>query len=635
MNEQHDRMGQYIQDYKPRTNIHSIINGFVGPRYAFSSDQTFILTGSKEFPDVSFYQELIEWDKMRSKTDTVCIRVGQNLWEDPQFDRNYYQAKIRAMLRGLYYFYDDRVTPQAQADKFHSIVGGDIPEMEIWADWENSYGGGYGGLPNVVKFMKALQIYYPTSTIGEYTGYYWHRDHSNWVTNAAEYAYLKNHPLWLAWYTNNPAYVLIPAPYTDLLLWQYGTPPEGIAHGCKTIELDKDKVNLTDAAFYQRYSAAPPPPVKSDFISYPFPGVKYITGTRFGRKFYLTICDPSKVRFEVAHADSPDLLDYPSAVGKRKGARLAWNGGEWNKHAEPYKPSDLSISNGLTYVPRTEFVPSLIFFQNGLVTIDHVNIAGQYNVCSGLRYLIENGVMKAYLNDELIQYIERRARSIEGLDRNGHVMRLTVDGVYPAEGVQLKEAAALMLEFGAVVAFDTSGGGDSTLAINGITQNIPEDIWDGKNVERRVPEFLLAYTQEESTEMIYTVKSNVASETRAVRRGPGILFSSVANLPAGATATGDFKYTYTATLTTDGLTRANIGDKWVHVKVTIAGVMYDGWMAEVHLAKVYTIVTETPPAPPPVPETIASVFTSQEIVVARSNGLVETYRKENIELPKV
>ena len=66
-----------------------------------------------EFPDVSFWQGVIDWRKMGS---AVIIRAGQNVWVDTKFETNRTEAVARGMAWGVYWFYDDRVSPGAQAD---------------------------------------------------------------------------------------------------------------------------------------------------------------------------------------------------------------------------------------------------------------------------------------------------------------------------------------------------------------------------------------------------------------------------------------------------------------------------------------------------------------------------------------
>jgi GH25 family lysozyme M1 (1,4-beta-N-acetylmuramidase) len=254
-------MGKYARRYKPGViNLHRITNDLFGfpSRPAFLSRA--VIVQQKKIPDVSFWQAFIDFIKMRQKTDALIIRAGQNLWVDSQFKRNWLEAKRMGISRGAYFFYDDRVSPGKQAELFASLLRDDYPEMEIWCDWENTYGGAFGGLPNVVAFMQRVEQLLPGVKIGLYTGYFWFRDRSNAVTNASQYNYLKSRPLFLAWYTNNAANVLIPNPWTSLFLWQFGTPAVGREYGVQSAEIDMSFIDMTEADFQKRYRGVTLPP---------------------------------------------------------------------------------------------------------------------------------------------------------------------------------------------------------------------------------------------------------------------------------------------------------------------------------------------------------------------------------------
>jgi GH25 family lysozyme M1 (1,4-beta-N-acetylmuramidase) len=247
--------GCSARDHKPVWNIHRLINHLFAPGELAFPNLLALIVQQKKYPDVSFYQGEINWDTMREKTDAVVIRAGQNLWVDSQFHWNYQQAKRRGMLRGVYYFYDDRVSPGAQAAKIAELIATDLPEMEVWIDWERSYGGGFQGLRNVVACMQDVERRLPSVRVGLYTGYYWFIENSNALLNASQYDYLKNKPLWLAWYAA-ASLVKVPAPWTRLDLWQYGTPTED--YGQVSQEIDMNFHNGTTAEFYERYQAEPP-----------------------------------------------------------------------------------------------------------------------------------------------------------------------------------------------------------------------------------------------------------------------------------------------------------------------------------------------------------------------------------------
>ena len=205
-----------------------------------------------DFPDVSFYQGVIDFDKMAANTQAVIIRIGQNTWIDSQFERNYAEAKARGLKVGGYWFFDGRASSTTQANYIKQAMSGKSFEMELFIDWEKSYNGAYEGLKEVVALMQAvesLDVY----DVGLYTGYYWFVGNSNASTNGAQYSYLSYKPLWIAWYST-AGNVRIPPPWIDWTHWQYGTPSEGYLYGAETIEIDKNKHN----GDLRKYGITPP-----------------------------------------------------------------------------------------------------------------------------------------------------------------------------------------------------------------------------------------------------------------------------------------------------------------------------------------------------------------------------------------
>lgn len=287
--------GQFYQD-KPSLNANTVFNYFLTDPVEFHP--TAIITRVVQFPDVSFYQGEIHYSIMRTETDTIILRIGQNLWEDDQFRRNYTEAKQNGMRVGGYWFYDDRISPREQAERLVAICEGKTFELEIYIDWETSYGGEFKGLRNVVAMMELVEMairvnIFKAKGVGLYTGYYFFRGNSNSVANASQYAYLKSKPLWLAWYTTNPADVLIPAPWSDLTLWQFGTP--AVNWGQETKEIDMNFFNGTRLEFELRYGEAGEIPMTDHVELTPnsntnrtirrpvaYPQVPHIIGTGFG-----------------------------------------------------------------------------------------------------------------------------------------------------------------------------------------------------------------------------------------------------------------------------------------------------------------------------------------------------------------
>lgn len=222
--------------------------------------------------DVSFYQDnnntpqQINFPKMKhAGGEYVIIRAGQNLWVDPDFQYNWQEAKMAGLPRGAYWFYDSRADPEKQAILFASLFVNDAPELELWLDLEENYGGIYTGYTHWKRFLNKLRALLPQARIGIYTGY----GYIKGKIPVAEWAYFMSFPLWLAWYTANPAYVIVPAPWTSCLYWQWGTPSWGIEWGCESIEIDMNLFNGTLENFRQRYNLGgevPPPGEPMDYV---------------------------------------------------------------------------------------------------------------------------------------------------------------------------------------------------------------------------------------------------------------------------------------------------------------------------------------------------------------------------------
>jgi len=230
-------MGQGLRRYISWNPINYIRPA---PRLQIVGDRVFF--SGVELTDVSFYQKLIDFHKMQAAgIRGTIIRAGQNEWVDPFWDTNWTMAKEAGLPRGSYFLYDSRKHWRDQADLYWSLIRGDLGELMVTADYEESYGGAYGGWKNLYNFLeRLLGNGVPLSKLWIYSGYYYLLDHLP-QNDPGALAYFKKFKLWLAWYTSNPAYVKQPSPWIDpedVLLWQNGTPPRGKELGVSTIEID-------------------------------------------------------------------------------------------------------------------------------------------------------------------------------------------------------------------------------------------------------------------------------------------------------------------------------------------------------------------------------------------------------------
>lgn len=136
------------------------------PKPVIQQKGTLFLTNFK-LPDVSFWQDdptttqPINFRQMATMTRGVIIRAGQGTYSDRVFSTSWKNAKNAGLIRGSYWFYDSRVNPKRQAEKWVETLGNDPGEMEMWCDYEDRYGGPFGGWRNWFDFMERIKTLLP------------------------------------------------------------------------------------------------------------------------------------------------------------------------------------------------------------------------------------------------------------------------------------------------------------------------------------------------------------------------------------------------------------------------------------------------------------------------------------------
>jgi len=230
-------------------------------------------------PDVSFYQDDpgtpngINFTRMKNAADFVIIRVGQNLWTDPDFTENWRSAKEAGMPRGSYWFYDSRADPKQQAEIWASLMREDMGELPLFADFEEAYKGEFTGWVHWKVFLDHLQSLVGQKEIGIYTGYfYWVDNAPNANTQASELEYFHRYPLWIANYGAETPSVPKPWSSNEWLFWQYTAMGDGILYGVESAEIDLNQFNGDAQAFSKRFNV----PIPEDPIPPEPTGKKYV-----------------------------------------------------------------------------------------------------------------------------------------------------------------------------------------------------------------------------------------------------------------------------------------------------------------------------------------------------------------------
>jgi len=197
-----------------------------------------------------------------------------------------------------------------------------------------------------------------------------------------------------------------------------------------------------------------------------------------------------------------------SSIGEelsRIGARLVVNGDGWGLADNQSKPNSIAVSDGnVIQDERYHQRPYFMFSKNAPIEITHDWSADRwrskiaksaYNIVSGDRYLVINGVFNAAISDRT----KRDARTAIGVDIAGGLVVVVSDGNSKAGiGLTFPELAEVFTERNVVTAINLDGGGSSAMWLDSEVKNQPND--DGQEGERAVVNHLVAWFEGETPE---------------------------------------------------------------------------------------------------------------------------------------
>lgn len=212
-------------------------------------------------------QKHIDFQQMKKKASACIIKAGQRDYADPAFEVSWRNAKQAGLPRGTYWFCDKYSTPKSQAKLYWDLIKTDAPEGVVAVDFET---GAWTDLNNLYVFINELQQIsgLPDNKIVVYTNYYYFME----ATRNAEMEWFSQFPLWIASYTSNPSHVKIPPVWETALLWQYGTPVEGLEAGVHSKEIDGNYFNGSQTEFEKFFgkqsTTIPENPVSSLYKKY-------------------------------------------------------------------------------------------------------------------------------------------------------------------------------------------------------------------------------------------------------------------------------------------------------------------------------------------------------------------------------
>ncbi|HEY5956405.1 MAG TPA: phosphodiester glycosidase family protein, partial [Polyangiaceae bacterium] len=399
------------------------------------------------------------------------------------------------------------------------------------------------------------------------------------------YAYLANKPLWEAWYTSNPAYVQVPAPWSALTLWQYGTPALGSQFGVQSGNIDMNWYNGSAAKFEATYPPAGGSTTPIDETKVTHVGVTWSKLIRYGCTVYVQTFDLTKVRLTV-HVGWSKVSD---AV-RNGGAIVGFNGGGW------YEGSSISnvvlVSEGLAIQPNPLDGRPFIAFDKGTTKSWFAEgakppLADVWNAWGFDRFIGRDGVYNSAITDNTDD-----ARTCWGVTADGKLVALVADGrLSGSPGLSFPEVWAIMNGEFNCVTVGNGDGGDSSTGVDTMLSANPYSV-PGEGFENLVLDQVLFYPKEGLPPMAYRYDAVSSLNQMSLRTDHSTLFPRIASYPVNTIVYGNDLFTADKDLyNTAGVLYQKVGDVWLHV-LEINGQPVDGWMAIVHMGQRLMVLTD-------------------------------------------
>jgi GH25 family lysozyme M1 (1,4-beta-N-acetylmuramidase) len=219
--------------------------------------------------DISSHQDspvitgTVDFVKMRDfGARAVGLRATNGITKDADFDT--FRANVKGVLPYFTYcYYNNIYPPKQQAQKYFDVIAPDMGAVCV-LDLEDKQSGFIGWrhwYDWIAEFQRLSGL--PDERIWLYTNETYFAERSGPITNAQR-NWFSHYPLWLASYFSNPQhpslqYVNVPAPWTEIVMLQSGTPPFGLQAGVESKDIDYNLFNGDEAKFASIFGGVPQP----------------------------------------------------------------------------------------------------------------------------------------------------------------------------------------------------------------------------------------------------------------------------------------------------------------------------------------------------------------------------------------
>ena len=207
--------------------------------------------------DISFWNDKVDFAKMKAAGITACYAKASQLSADIKFKEYWAGMKAAGILRGAYHYVDWRQSELTQAQLFTDTMAGDWGELPPVADFEmpSAPSDANGRLWN---FLQAVE-----QTTGKvpaiYSGFFY------WLQYGTSNPGWLKYPLWLAWYAEE-SIIKVPPPWASWKMWQFTGNGDGPKYGSTGLSMDMSYFNGTvdDLKAFAGSPTTPPIPTHPD-----------------------------------------------------------------------------------------------------------------------------------------------------------------------------------------------------------------------------------------------------------------------------------------------------------------------------------------------------------------------------------
>lgn len=256
--------------------------------------------------------------------------------------------------------------------------------------------------------------------------------------------------------------------------------------------------------------------IPTDVVTTPLDGVKVTRGRRFDTD--VQVIEVSKASIQETVVTPPG----PCKLIETIPGDIASNGGDFDM--QDCTAVGLLVSRGTFFSPQADAEPALGFKSDNTPQIDHWTIAWP-NAVGLKRYLVINGAVNPVTSDA---WTVREPRTIYGVKSNGDLIILSAKGRQADQaGLDLFQAASIMIEFGAWTAGDGDGGSSTQARVAG-------ELFVGTTDRRPVADFVSIVIKSGGGSMAKYKCTVIWSSGASIRPEPSTSNSGVGVYPLDA-----------------------------------------------------------------------------------------------------